>query len=316
MGAREAVFSSSEDRTRASQATVPEAWGPVVSHHPRAWARNAAESLFAVLFPSDCRICGAPLTNISRLPVCRQCLDGIRPASGKVCSVCGERVFSTQLFYDAGGDLLCRLCHSVQAPFAKAVSYGRYEKGLRDLIHLLKYGGVRPAANALGGMLADAILPLDSVFGKEPIAAIAVPLHVSKRRERGFNQAELIAAAAIRLHSAGGRLRLTERVLERRRETRSQIGMTPHQRRENMRGAFAVTRSQAIKGREVLLIDDVYTTGATVSECARVLLRAGASRVWVATVARTPKMASQYGETESPADQESVATEMPPALAS
>jgi ComF family protein len=216
-------------------------------------------------------------------------------------------MFSSQLPYEAGGDLLCRLCHAVKPPFAKAVSYGRYEKGLRDLIHLLKYGGVRPAANVLGRMLADAIVPLDSVFGKEPVAAIPVPLHVSKRHDRGFNQAELIAAAAIKLHSASGRLRLANGVLVRRRETRSQIGMTPHQRRENLRGAFAVPRSQAIKGREVLLMDDVYTTGATVSECARVLLRAGAGRVWVATVARTPKMASQYGETESPVDQEFIA---------
>jgi len=268
------------------------------------------------LFPSDCRICGEFLTNISRLPVCRHCLDAIRPASGKVCSVCGERVFSPHLFYDVAGAPVCRLCHAVKQPFAKAVSYGRYEKGLRDLIHLLKYGGVRPAANVLGRMLADAIVPLDSVFGKESIAAIPVPLHVSKRRERGFNQAEVIAAAAIKLNSSGGRLRLTDRVLERRRETRSQIGMTPHQRRENMRGAFTVARSHEIRGREILLIDDVYTTGATVSECARVLLRAGASRVWVATVARTPKMASQSGELEPPADQEFIAAEVPPALAS
>jgi ComF family protein len=288
-----------------------------VLHTPRAWARRTAESLFAVLFPSDCRICGLSLTNISRLPVCQECLDGIRPASGRVCSVCGERLLSPQLCYDVGGALLCRLCHSVEPPFTKAVAYGRYEKGLRDLIHLLKYGGVRPAANVLGRMLADAIVALDSVLGKEPIAAVPVPLHASKRRERGFNQAELIAGAALKLNPAGGRLYLADRVLERRRETKSQIGMTPHQRRENMRGAFAVTAAQAVQGREVLLVDDVYTTGATVSECARVLLRAGSSRVWVATVARTPKMASQYGQMESPADGEFVeAAEAPPALAS
>jgi ComF family protein len=256
------------------------------------------------LFPSDCRICGVSLTNISRLPVCEECLDGIRPLSGKVCSVCGERVFSPHVFYDVGGGLLCRLCHAVAPPFEKAVAYGRYEEGLRDLIHLLKYGGVRPAANVLGRMLAEAIVLLDPVLGKESIATIPVPLHASKRRERGFNQAELIAAAALKLSPAEGRLYLADHVLERRRETKSQIGMTPHQRRENMRGAFAVTRFPAVVGREVLLIDDVYTTGATVSECARVLLRAGASRVWVATVARTPKMASKYSQIESPADQE------------
>jgi len=86
-------------------------------------------------------------------------------------------VFSPHVFYDVGGGLLCRLCHAVEPPFEKAVAYGRYEEGLRDLIHLLKYGGVRPAANVLGRMLADAIVLLDPVLGKEPIAAIPVPLH-------------------------------------------------------------------------------------------------------------------------------------------
>jgi ComF family protein len=300
----EAVFSSSEDRIRAGRATVPEAGASFVLHKPRTWASQAAESLFAVLFPSDCRICGVSLTNISRLPVCEECLDAIHPLSGKSCSICSERVFSPYLLYDAGGAFLCGLCHAVEPPFEKAVAYGRYEEGLRDLIHLLKYGGVRPAANVLGRMLAEAIILLEPVLGKEPIAAIPVPLHTSKRRERGFNQAELIARAALKLNPAEGRLYLADHVLERRRPTKSQIGMTPHQRRENMRGAFAVTRSQSVDGREVLLVDDVYTTGATVSECARVLLRAGASRVWVATVARTPKLASQFGQIEPPEDQE------------
>jgi ComF family protein len=240
----------------------------------------------------------------------------MHPLGGKVCSVCGDRLFSPQLSNHPGEALLCRSCDAVEPPYAKAVTYGHYEEGLRDLIHLLKYGGVLPAANVLGHMLAEAIVVLDPLLGKEPIAAIPVPLHASKRRERGFHQADLIARAALKLHSAQGRLHLVDHVLERRRETKSQIGMTLHQRRENMRGAFAVTRSQAVKGREVLLVDDVYTTRATVSECARVLLRAGASRVWVATVARTPKMASQYGRIEPPTDPElSEAGQVPSARA-
>jgi predicted amidophosphoribosyltransferase len=79
-------------------------------------------------------------------------------------------------------------------------------------------------------------------------------------------------------------------VLLRRRETGSQIGLTRHQRRENMRGAFSMGDPTRILKRDILLIDDVYTTGTTASECARVLLRAGAARVWVATVARTLKL--------------------------
>jgi predicted amidophosphoribosyltransferase len=96
--------------------------------------------------------------------------------------------------------------------------------------------------------------------------------------------------------AAPARLHLRMGVLERTRETVSQIGLTSHQRRINLRGAFRVAQPEAVKGREALVIDDVYTTGATVSECARVLRRAGATKVWVATVARTLKISAQHVE--------------------
>jgi len=126
-----------------------------------------------------------------------------------------------------------------------------------------------------------------------------VPLYKTKRRQRGFNQAELIARAALKLHPAPERLLLAPDLLQRTRDTHSQIGLTSHQRRENLRGAFAVTRAAEVTGCEVLLVDDVYTTGTTASECARVLRRAGARRVWVATVARTLKLASKYAEIDA-----------------
>jgi predicted amidophosphoribosyltransferase len=91
-------------------------------------------------------------------------------------------------------------------------------------------------------------------------------------------------------------LQLIPDFLLRTREPHSQIGLTSHQRRTNLRRAFAVARAEEVTGREVLLVDDVYTTGTTATECARVLRRAGASRVWVATVARTLKLASNYAE--------------------
>jgi ComF family protein len=133
-------------------------------------------------------------------------------------------------------------------------------------------------------------------FAASTILVIPVPLHKSKHRQRGFNQAELIARAALKSLAAPERYQLATDILQRRRETHSQIGLTSHQRRENMRGAFAVTRTQEVTGKIVLLVDDVYTTGTTVSECARVLRRAGAREVRVATVARTLKLASQYAE--------------------
>jgi ComF family protein len=196
------------------------------------------------------------------------------------------------------------MCRRLDPPYAKAVAYGSYSGGLRDLIHLLKYEQVRPAAAVLGRMLAEAIGVLEPSFGPNPVLVIPVPLHAGKLRQRGFNQSELIAKAAIKLNSAGGKLQLSDRVLERRRETQSQIGLTRHQRRENLRGAFSVVKAEQVSGRKFLLVDDVFTTGTTVSECARVLRRAGASKVWVATVARTLKAEANFAqldeEKESP----------------
>jgi ComF family protein len=180
----------------------------------------------------------------------------------------------------------------VDRPFLRAVAYGSYDGGLRELIHLLKYNGVRPAASVLGRMLAEAIAGLEPEFGAGKVLVIPVPLYKGRRRQRGFNQAELIARAALKTCTSGERLLLATDTLLRTRATQSQIGLTSHQRRENMRGAFAVAAE--VTGREIVLVDDVYTTGTTATECARVLRKAGAAKVWVATVARTLKLASKY----------------------
>jgi ComF family protein len=275
--------------------------GPAVvsGHHiscaAKPWYYRAAESVFTVLFPSNCRICGFPLLNISRLPVCPECLASAELISGKVCSICGERVLSSYAICDDDGLLRCPVCRRVDRPFERAVAYGSYEGALRELVHLLKYNGVRPAANVLGRMLAEAVAGLESSFEQSTVLVVPVPLFKGKKRQRGFNQAEVIAQAVLKIRAAARHLQLAE-VLVRTRETHSQIGLTSHQRRENLRGAFKVARAQEVTGREVLLVDDVYTTGTTATECARVLRRAGASKVWVATVARTLKLASKYQE--------------------
>jgi ComF family protein len=235
-----------------------------------------------------------PLLNISRLPVCPDCLATIHPVGGKVCSICGERVLSSYAECDDDGLRRCPVCRRLDRPYDRAVAYGSYDGGLRELIHLLKYNGVRPAADVLGRMLAEAVTALAPAFEQRDVLVMPVPLFKGKRRQRGFNQAEQIARAALKASRLREPLRLVTDVLLRTRETHSQIGLTSHQRRENLRGAFAVARAQEVNGREVLLVDDVYTTGTTASECARVLRRAGASKVWVATVARTLKLASRY----------------------
>lgn len=171
--------------------------------------------------------------------------------------------------------------------FTRAVSFGPYEGNLRGLVHLLKYQKVLSAAPVLGSLAARAFCSLQDECAKN-LLVIPVPLYRGKMRERGFNQSEVIARELIRrLRSAGiHELSLDIVALTRRRSTDSQVGMTREQRKQNLRGAFHVKDKTRVRGREVLLVDDVMTTGATVSECARVLRVAGAAQVWVTTPAR------------------------------
>ncbi|HKS72690.1 MAG TPA: ComF family protein [Terriglobales bacterium] len=205
-------------------------------------------------------------------------------------------MLSSYAICDDDGLLCCPVCRRVDRPFERAVAYGSYDGALRELVHLLKYNGVRPTANVLGRMLAEAVAGLESSFEQPSLLVVPVPLFKRKQRQRGFNQAEMIAQAALKMRPVALHFELALDVLARTKETHSQIGLTSHQRRENLRGAFKIARAQGVTGREVLLVDDVYTTGTTVTECARVLRRAGASKVWVATVARTLKLASKHQE--------------------
>jgi ComF family protein len=214
-------------------------------------------------------------------------LHALHPLKGAFCSVCGEALLSPA-FLDRPG-ALCGLCQRAHPPFERAVAYGSYDGGLRDLIHLLKYQQVRPAAAVLGRMLGNSIAALETSLPDGAIQVVPVPLHPRKQAQRGFNQAELIARVALKHLGRPERFQLRTGVLVRQRETGSQIGLTRHQRRENVRGAFAVIHPTPIAHRNILLVDDVLTTGTTASECARVLRRAGAAQVWVVTVARTLK---------------------------
>jgi ComF family protein len=203
------------------------------------------------------------------------------PPAGSTCEICGERLSSVSVSQNQ----TCPVCQETPPHFIKAVAYGAYDGELRELIHLLKYERVESAAGVLGQMLTRAIQKLGPIA--DCVLVVPVPLYRWKRRERGFNQAELIARAALKAGSFHCELRAD--VLERTRPTVSQIGLTRPQRIENIRGAFRVPHLNRVAGRVVLLVDDVLTTGTTASECARILRKAGAEKVWVATVARTLK---------------------------
>ena len=163
---------------------------------------------------------------------------------------------------------------------------------MRDAIHAFKYDKLYAAAPPLGQFLAQAVSQLASE-APSPLLVVPVPLHKSKHAQRGFNQARVLAVHAIK-HLATShpewRLTLAAKSLVRLRATESQAGLTPRMRRINVRGAFKVFDSHAVKGRDVLVIDDILTTGATARAVSKSLRDAGARSVWVATLARARRI--------------------------
>jgi ComF family protein len=163
---------------------------------------------------------------------------------------------------------------------------------MKEAIHALKYDRLHPAARGLGQMLAQAISRLAAEAPSEMLV-VPVPLHRSKYAERGFNQARSLAVYALKALSRTHpqwRLTLASTTLMRLRATESQAGLTPHQRRQNVRGAFVVSDPAAVSLKHVLLVDDIFTTGSTARAAAQALLQAGAASVWVATLARAGRV--------------------------
>jgi ComF family protein len=239
--------------------------------------RKFCISLFSLVFPDDCRICTEPLRQVSRIPVCRECLGKLDPlAADYFCAQC-RAPFRNAFPLDEQG--LCALCRRGVSGFDAAYSYGFYEGELRELIHLFKYGRIQTLAKPLGRLLALA-LPREESFD----AIVPMPLHWRKRWQRGFNQADLLAhEVSRRTHTP------VHNALRRVRFTSTQAGLTNAKRRANVSGAFRPKRATTLRGQRVLLVDDVMTTGSTAAACARALKMAGARHVVLLTVARTDR---------------------------
>lgn len=219
--------------------------------------------------------------------ICRDCSRAIKPWEGPACATCGLPFASGE----ADRENICSPCHNNTYHFDKARSFGVYNYPLRELILHLKFRRRERWGVRLGGMLASLAATLE--VAKDSPLIIPVPLHRSRERERGYNQAELLARglrSKLGKLSANGAPILATKILARKSPTAPQSGLHQAARRENVRGAFAVTHPERLRGRNVILVDDVMTTGATVSACAAVLKRAGAQHVVALTLARaTPQ---------------------------
>jgi ComF family protein len=229
------------------------------------------------------------MPQFSYAPICDVCWVEIDAdaydSCAYLCVRCGDPVEGESQSQEQAH---CGACLDETPAFEKAVFYGLYRKRMREAIHKLKYGRLTPAARGLGKMLAAAI---DDLHGTAPreMLVVPVPLHRRRAATRGFNQTRLLARQALkelRGRRPDWKLTLAERMLARTRNTVSQAGLTADERRVNLKAAFRVTEPAAVRGRHVLVVDDILTTGATARAAALALKDAGAETVWVATLAR------------------------------
>jgi len=194
----------------------------------------------------------------------------------------------------AGREGLCAACLDAAAPepawaegvaaLAATGSAAAYRGLAEEMIKALKYSGRLAMVRPLGGLLANLLARTAAGPAQACDILAPVPLHPRRLTERGFNQSLLLTKELAR--QAGLRARLSPGLLQRVRYTRPQVELNGFERAANVRGAFAVAASAGVRGRRVLLIDDVCTTGATLRECAAALRSAGAAEVVALTVAR------------------------------
>ncbi len=233
-----------------------------------------ARSLLDFVYPRVCGGCGGA-ADPSGGHWCWDCRRSIELITEHYCSRCGDPICG-----EADYPFVCSTCGNNTVYFDLARSAARYRGPVRNAIHEFKYHAGLHMLSDLADLMVAAVrshyarLPLDIVT--------CVPLHDAKLRERGFNQAELLAVRV------GRRLHIPAwpGALIRVRKTGTQTDLTAARRRRNVAGAFGSGRASWIRGRSFLLVDDVMTTGATVNECAKTLKQAGAWRVYVVTVAR------------------------------
>jgi len=231
------------------------------------------DTLLDFLFPTKCLFCETDL--IGTQGICESCRSSIKFISSPFCLRCGVP-FNSKI----GRDHICGTCLTSKKYFTKARAVGFYEGILQKAIHRFKYSKKTVLANPLSAFIID--YNLDSMDLESYDFLVPVPLHFKRLKERGFNQALSLA----RHISKRSGIPVDYLNLRRIRWEAPQINLSKKERAQNVKGAFSLHKKNGFKDKNILLIDDVYTSGATVNECARVLLKAGTAGVDVVTLCR------------------------------
>ncbi|HAS53124.1 MAG: hypothetical protein A2X56_11560 [Nitrospirae bacterium GWC2_57_13] len=227
--------------------------------------------------PTACSYCRSSVGDSPVPYFCLSCWSDFSPISGPLCPRCGKPFGSPEALSHSP-DHECLSCRRHPPRVDQSLSVGEFEGSLREAIHQFKYRPCRSLGGPLAEWMADRVR-----LTQHPDLVMPVPLHRKRLRQRGFNQSLLLA------HGLSERfaIPLSFDNLLRNRFTRPQVELSGEERFRNVSGAFALQRPAEVEGTQVLLIDDVYTTGATLNECAQMLKDAGASSVNALTLART-----------------------------
>ncbi len=241
----------------------------------KGWRPAFAKLAELLFFPSFCRICRALLEKPGEKVVCNSCLDKIKPRSSPFCLSCGR-------FFDAQGKPhLCAACIHSRPTFSYHRSFSLYQGVLKDTILLYKYQKYKVLGKLLARLVYQGLKKDDRLWwGVEVI--MPVPLHPARKKIRGFNQSRVLARELGKIANIG----IMEGVLVKPVNIPPQTTLTARDRKKNIKGAFKVRDKAKIKDKTILLLDDVFTTGATIRECSAVLINAGAKEVRGITVAQ------------------------------
>jgi ComF family protein len=244
--------------------------------------KGTLDALAAVIFPAPCRICGETLLEAGTIPICARCLKSLEPpkawAEGPRCEQCG-RPFVSPVAADAARPT-CLLCRRGVYAFERARSYGAYTESMHKAVMLLKYEGLIRLGHWMGERMLETFERERAEF--MPDIVTPVPLHPVRQRERGYNQAEWLARPLARKLGAPLRRDLLIRKLPRP----DKLLLSRSERWRLARSSFAAREGARVDKLRVLLIDDVFTTGATLDACSRALLKCGAASVFGLTAAR------------------------------
>lgn len=236
------------------------------------------ERLFEFFLPSQCLCCQSYLKE-GEERICLDCLSKVDWISPPLCSICGTPFASTQV-----SNHPCGACVTKKKYFTMARALGYYEGTLKQAIHRWKYDGQVGLSPLFGDWMAA---KLPEYWDPECFDLIVpVPLHKQRLRKRGFNQALLLAKELSRRTG----IPCGKRILRKERPTLPQVQLSGAQREKAVRKSFRILGREELRGKTILLVDDVYTTGATVNECSRVLLAAGACRIDVFTLAHAVRI--------------------------